>query len=264
MSEWVAVMEALEEQLTRELPLVESARNRCPLVRLFPDTGELRRELYRKHLQFFAAGKVHQERAFIAANRVGKSEAGSYETTLHLTGRYDEYAPWWNGRRFEGPIQAWAAGDTGKTVRDILQVKFLGPLTNPGTGMIPKHLIVDRTPKSGVPDAVETIYIRHVEREHGAPCISTLTLKSYDQRRESFQGTAVHVILLDEEVPEDIYTECLLRTMVLPGQEARPLEQREMGLVMLTFTPLMGLTPVVLSFMPGGNQVEGEVVEVAA
>jgi phage terminase large subunit-like protein len=249
---WSDAVMAVEQVLAQ----TEATRQGYQLRRLFPDEGELRRELYVKHLQFFAAGKVHHERAFIAANRVGKSEAGTYESTLHLTGAYDEYAPWWNGRRFEGPIQMWAAGDTGKTVRDILQVKFLGPVTQPGTGMIPKHLIVD--------NAVETIYVQHVEKEHGAHCVSTLTLKSYDQRREAFQGTAQHVILLDEEVPQDIYTECLLRTMVLPGQENRPLADREMGIVMLTFTPLMGLTPVVLSFMPGGNQVEGEVLEVAA
>jgi hypothetical protein len=58
----------------------------------YPDAGPLRRALYPKHVDFFAGGAVHQERAFIAANRSGKSTAASYEVTAHLTGRYPS---WW-------------------------------------------------------------------------------------------------------------------------------------------------------------------------
>ena len=32
--------------------------------------------------------------------------------TCHLTGRYP---PWWEGRRFSGPVRAWAAGKTNET-----------------------------------------------------------------------------------------------------------------------------------------------------
>jgi phage terminase large subunit-like protein len=231
--------------------------------KIFPETGPLRRELYSKHMAFFAAGGIldedgkyrFTERAFIAANRVGKSEAGSFEITSHLTGRYPD---WWPGRRFETPVNVWVAGDTGKTTRDILQQKFMGPLTTPGTGMLPKWSIVDKKVKSGVADALENVWVRHVSGG-----LSTLTFKSYDQRREAFQGTAQHLIWLDEECPEDIYTECLLRVMVLPGQEQLDPADRQMGSLILTFTPLLGLTPVVLSFMPGGNMIEGEVVTVA-
>src|ERR1043165_6849237 len=81
-------------------------RNR--LKSLYPDEGPLRRALYRKHLAFFAAGRDHQERCMMEANRVGKTFAGGYETALHLTGRYSD---WWEGRRFVGPIEAWAVGD---------------------------------------------------------------------------------------------------------------------------------------------------------
>lgn len=67
-------------------------RARNKLERMFPDQGPLRRELYPKQLEFFRAGRDHRERAFIAGNRCGKSEAGAYETALHLTGRYPH---WW-------------------------------------------------------------------------------------------------------------------------------------------------------------------------
>lgn len=191
---------------------------------------------YPKHRACMQAGAEHRERLFIAANRVGKTQGAAYESALHLTGRYDDYAPWWSGRRFDGPIKMWASGDTGKTTRDILQVALLGPHGQHGTGMIPGHLIERTTAKAGLPDAVESIYVQHVSGD-----LSVVQLKSYDQRREAFQGTAQDFIWLDEEPPEDIYTECLLRTMTTNG------------LILLTFTPLMGLTPLVLSFLPGGR-----------
>lgn len=201
----------------------------------YPDSGPLRRELYHKHLEFFAAGAEYRERLMLAANRVGKSEGvGGYETSLHLTGRYPD---WWKGRRFNRPVSWWAAGDTSKTVRDILQFKLLGPVGNIGTGLIPADAIV-RAPRAagGLPDAIDSVIVKHVSGGH-----SRLVFKSYDQRRESFQGTEQDGIWLDEEPPLDIYTECLLRTMTNDG------------MVLLTFTPLQGMSEVVLQFLPGGK-----------
>ena len=170
----------------------------------------------------------------LAANRVGKSEGvGGFELTHHLTG---VYPAWWEGYRFDRPVKAWAAGDTGKTVREIIQAKMLGEPGQQGTGLIPGAKIVRTTNKAGVPDAVETVYVKHVSGMN-----SQLVLKSYDQRREAFQGTEQDVIWLDEECPMDIYAECLLRTMTTNGR------------IMCTFTPLMGLTDMVLQFLPGGK-----------
>lgn len=200
----------------------------------YPDTGALRRELYPRHLEFFRLGKTNTERLALCANRVGKTEGmGGYETTLHLTG---DYPPWWEGRRFDHPIDAWAAGDTGQTVRDILQAVLLGPPGHHGTGLIPGDLIRRTTPRSGIPDGIETISVQHTSGG-----ISTVGLKSYDQRRESFQGTAKHVIWLDEEPPLSVYMECLTRVMTVNG------------MVLSTFTPLEGLSETVVSFIPDGN-----------
>jgi hypothetical protein len=97
----------------------DATTERLTLGTYYPDAGPLCRALHPKHLAFFAAGAVHRERLFMAANRVGKTEGvGGYETTLHLTG---DYPPWWEGRRFDRPISAWAAGKTGETTRDIVQ-----------------------------------------------------------------------------------------------------------------------------------------------
>ncbi len=170
----------------------------------------------------------------LGGNRCGKSHGGAYETVCHLTGLYPE---WWTGRRFTKPTAGWAAGDTSKTVRDIMQAKLLG--SDSETGMIPPDLILGKTPKAGVPNAYEIVRVKHVSGG-----VSILSFKSYDQKRQSFQGTSQNFIWLDEECPEDIYTECVMRTMKTPEFEG--------GVVFLTFTPLMGLSKVVQQFLPDG------------
>lgn len=205
-------------------------RKRNKIKTLFPDLGPLRRELYPKHLEFFAAGKSNRERCFMAANRVGKTVAGGYEIACHATGNYPA---WWTGRKVEGPELYWVAGDTGKTTRDILQAELLGPVGKFGTGLIPADHLVRTTAKSGISDAVEFAYVRH--SGGGESCIN---FKSYDQRREAFQGGKPKGSWLDEESPQDIYTETLTRTMTNDG------------FILLTFTPLLGVSDVVKAFMP--------------
>src|SRR5690349_21254852 len=125
-------LSALERALASELKR-RSDTNK--LFSLYPDDGPLRRELYPKHLDFFRAGATEMERAAIAANRVGKTWGlGGYETALHLTG---EYPDWWEGRRFDHPIDAWAAGDTSETTRDIVQLALFGQQGDLGTGLVP-------------------------------------------------------------------------------------------------------------------------------
>jgi phage terminase large subunit-like protein len=65
--------------------------------------------------------------------------------------------------------------------------------------------------------------------------VEAASSESYDQKRISFQGFEQDVILgwTDEEPPLDIFSECLLRTMTTGG------------IVMLTFTPLQGITALI-------------------
>lgn len=225
----IELLELLEEKERR----LKSRK----LLSYYPDTGPLRRELYQKHMAFFEAGPKFRERLMLAANRIGKTEGvGGYEATLHLTG---DYPKWWTGRRYSRPVDAWAAGDTNKTVKEIIQYKLLGPSHEKGSGLIPSDKIMKTTAKTGVSEAVDTIYVKHASGG-----ISQITLKSYDQRREAFQGTEKDFIWLDEEPPLDIYTECLLRTMT------------NNGMLMLTFTPLMGMSETVMAFLPGGRLEE--------
>ena len=217
---------------------VERRKSRRKIYEFYPDTGPLRRELYKPHMAFFGAGKWARERCMIAANGIGKTEGvGGYELALHLTGLYPD---WWEGRRFKHPIKAWAAGDTAQTTRDILQEKLLGSPGMEGTGVIPGDTVKDIKKKPGnIPDAIESIKVKHISGG-----LSKLGFKSYDQGRRTFQGTEQHVILLDEEAPSAVYDECLMRTRTVDG------------MILNTFTPLMGLTDVVLKFMPNGKMPE--------
>jgi hypothetical protein len=94
---------------SRELILAElEYRATHRIESFYPETGPLRRELYPRHMEFFAAGARHNERLFLGGNRVGKSEGvGAFECVLHLTGKYPA---WWRGRRFSHPVAVWAAG----------------------------------------------------------------------------------------------------------------------------------------------------------
>lgn len=172
----------------------------------------------------------------------GKTIAGGYEMACHLTGRYP---PWWEGRKFRHPIRAWACGKTNETTRDIVQTTLLGDIEYQGSrkmvdgaGVIPKACIGlhsgSVTWKQGVADLIDTIKIQHVSGGW-----SKLGLKSYQQGRGAFEGTAQHVIWDDEEPPMDVYGEQMIRTATTKG------------IMMVTFTPLAGLSDVVQQFLPG-------------
>jgi phage terminase large subunit-like protein len=228
-AEWTALAE-----------IAFAEHDRTKLYRLYPDTGPLRRDLYPKHMEFFAAGAIHQERAFIAGNRVGKTYAGCYEVACHLIGWYPD---WWVGRRFSRPISAWASGEDTKAVRESLQITLVGPSSAIGTGLIPGANIVGTTARGGVPEAIDAVAVKHKDG------VSRLVFKTYDQGRESFQASKVDVMLFDEEPPIAIYTEGLTRTMsTVPGEPS--------GIVICTFTPLRGLSGTVLLYLPGGKPPE--------
>jgi phage terminase large subunit-like protein len=211
---------------------------------LFPDEGPFKRELYHKHVGFMNAGSQYSQRAIIAANRTGKTLMGAYEMTCHLTGNYPD---WWEGRKFHRPIQAWAASVNNESTKNILQFELVGDLYDPGTGLIPKDLLDLKRliRKAGVTNALETLYVKHISGGY-----SKLDFKSYEQGRDAFQGTKKQVIWLDEEPKEaNIYSECLTRTM----------DKYDPGIIYCTFTPLFGLSDVVLTFLPEGKFPRGGV-----
>ncbi len=178
----------------------------------------------------------------MAANRVGKTwGVGGYETALHLTGRYP---PWWPGRRFDRSISAWVGGDTKTTTRDIIQHALLGvggegASGELGTGLIPgDDILGNPSSMQGVPGAFDTVIVQHATGGR-----STLQFKSYDQGRKTWQGTKKDLMWLDEEPPIDVYEEAMIRLTATDGAS-------ENGLMICTFTPLLGLSKVALKFLP--------------
>ena len=162
---------------------------------------------YPKQAAFHAAGDKHRERLLMCASRFGKTICGSAELAFHLTG---DYPQWWNGKRFDKPVRAWAAGVTAESTRDVLQEKLIGPPFREiewGTGMIPKAAIAGIATSSGIPAAIDTVTIRHVSGG-----LSSLQFKSYERGREKWQGAALEVVYFDEEPDEGIYSEGLTRT----------------------------------------------------
>lgn len=188
---------------------------------------------YEKQQEFFAAGRTVRERLLMAGNQLGKSEAGAFETACHLTGEYPE---WWIGRRWERPVRGWAVGETSLVTRDVSQKKLCGSpgvIADHGTGYIPKDRFVDKPSLSrGVTDAYDTIQVRH--KSGGT---SVLVFKSYEQGRQKMQGDSIDFGWCDEEPDEDVYSEIRTRTNATGG------------MVYTTFTPLKGMSAVVMRFL---------------
>jgi phage terminase large subunit-like protein len=184
---------------------------------------------YAKQAEFHAAGATHRERLFLAGNQLGKTVAGSFETAIHLTGRYPED---WKGRVFKHAPVGWAAGVTGETTRDTVQRLLLGRPGQIGTGAIPRSCILDTSRALGVADLMDTVRIAHTSGRE-----AILAFKFYEKGREKWQAETLDFVWDDEEPPLDIYTEGLTRTNATGG------------LNWLTATPLKGMTDVIKSFV---------------
>ena len=107
-----------------------------------------------------------QQRLLMAGNRIGKSFSGAMEMAYHVTGLYPT---WWEGKRFNRPIRAWAGGVSNETTRDVCQKELIGQPDDPsakGTGSIPLKYIVDTIRKAGVPNALNSVIIKHVSGGH--------------------------------------------------------------------------------------------------
>lgn len=191
---------------------------------------------YSKQLDFHAAGQIAVERLFLAGNRTGKTYSGCLEVAIHLTGIYPS---WWVGKKFTYPITCWVASENYEVTRNILQKQLLGGYSeNEGfiNGLIHPDLVLKKAMLSGVNGAVDYVHIKHA-----SGYVSTLYFKSYKQGREKFQGARCNVILLDEEPPKDIYTECSMRLADVDGMGQ--------GILMLTMTPLKNYTEVIAHFL---------------
>lgn len=189
-------------------------------------------EPYAKQLEFHASGKTFKQRLLMAGNQTGKTWCGGAEYAMHMTGLYPKD---WPGYKFNRPIRGWAAGVTSESTRDIVQRVLIGTKADGwGTGMIPKNCLKKdhMTLARGVSDLYDTILVKHITGG-----LSEFKLKSYERGQEKWQGETLDILWFDEEPPEDVYTEGYTRTVV------------KNGLIMITFTPLQGMSKVVSKYL---------------
>lgn len=213
------------------------------------DYHKLQDHLYARHykpnpkqLEFHATGLVAKERLLSGGNRSGKSLSCSREGSAHLTGFYDDN---WNGYKYDRPINMWVAGVTNAETYQTLKGYYIGDHSQ--IGFIHPSLIVDKELQKHI------YYIRHASGG-----VSKLRFKSYEQGQDAWQAEKLDLIHLDEEPPPRIYSEAITRTISTSKDHH--------GMIMLSMTPLKGMTSLMLKFMQNvivdenGNEQEARKV----
>lgn len=205
----------------------------------FPDDGPFSRYLYPKSLEFFSATGEGLYKVFslFGGNRTSKTFSPCYAIACWTTGEYPE---WWDGLRFQKPVRVWCAGETGTLVRETLQRYLIGSKERLGQGcLIPGENIIAPRWQTKPAGLCENVIIR------GRFGDSQIFFKSFDQGRVRFASDLADIILLDEEPPVGIFSECLTRTGTTKG------------IVICAFTALKGVTPLVAMLLPqfaGGDE----------
>lgn len=164
-----------------------------------------------------------------AANQVGKTTAAAAEVAMHATG---DYPFWYTGNQIKRPILIQVSGVTNDTTRDICQAELCGDPEDEelfGTGTIPKSAIVNTQRKPGIPNAFDSIKVRH-KAGHSV----TIKFRAYEAGFKKFMGHRNDVVWCDEEPPADIWSQ------ILRSQIAKP-----EGIILCTFTPENGATQLV-------------------
>lgn len=192
---------------------------------------EEKRQEYLHWINAFNVTKDYKQIMALCANQVGKTTFGLCYVVMSTTGIYPD---WYDGYKFESANTWWLGGVSQKDVRDVLQERLLGPVGDFGSGFLPHKCIEFETLKDAQRDTtpIGTFRVKHKNGGH-----STVTFKSYAEGREAWQAKPGISILLDEEPPIEIYVEALMRTIASDGR------------VLLTFTPMKGVSDTITNFL---------------
>ena len=177
-------------------------------------------------------GGLARKRVLMAGNQCGKTMSAAAETAMHLTGLYPD---WWEGHRFKKPVDWLVGSTTNETGRDICQKELFGDPDDErklGTGTIPIDAIGERIRKPGVPNAYSAAMVKHVSGG-----LSKVSFRAYEQGPQKHMGLRIDGGWLDEEPPQEIWSQYLRATFATNG------------ILLLTFTPESGVTQVVHHFM---------------
>lgn len=205
----------------------------------FTQDGTLNdRKYYAKQWEFMMMGKEAMQRAMVAGNQVGKSLTCGYEVTVHALGIYP---PGWDGYRPQEAPVIWVCATGPEALRQGAQTLLFGrsfDKDNPefGTGLLPRDKIGEVTKRQATNDLIQKVEIHHASGR-----MSQIHFKTFKMTREAFESATIHFVWLDETAPYFIYTEALTRLVKYAGR------------IVLSFTPLKGLTDTVTKFIPGGR-----------
>lgn len=199
--------------------------------------------LYDWQTDFVRQTATHSQCCLIAANRIGKTYLGTYMDAIHALG---EYPDGWEGHRFSHAPLIWGLGYSGEKTRDLLQTPLVGKKIGDRFegGIIPADRIVGYESMTGTPNAVRTLFVKHVSGD-----VSRIQFWSYSQGQHALMGDAVDWFHIDEE-PRDssIFPQVLVRTASGDGGAG--------GRGILTFTPENGRTELVIQFMDSPSRAQ--------
>lgn len=164
--------------------------------------------------KFFETGLTSTRRGMIAANRAGKTIASTFESAYHLTGRYPKG---WKGFVWDKPIVVMCAGESWEQVAKTLQSKLLGcddikQGYKLGTGSIPRECIDEKSYRS------DGANVLSIEIWHVSGGKSKLYFSNYTQQVRHLQGFELDLVVLDEQPPDETFSELVVRTAARNGQ----------------------------------------------
>lgn len=169
--------------------------------------------VHKKQIEFHKSSK--RVRFVFGGNRTGKTECGAVECVYMARGIHPFRE---NKPRTDG----WVVSLSTRVQKDVAQKKVLSYLDPKWIEGIVMSSGSQASPENGI---IERILVKNVSGE-----ISTIGFKSVEEGRDKFQGASLDYVWFDEEPPEDIYTECVMRTLDRKGD------------IFCTMTPLLGKT----------------------
>lgn len=168
---------------------------------------------HKKQLAFHKCKK--RNRWVFGGNRSGKTQCGAAEAVWIARGTH----PYRKNRK---NAFGWVVSLTTQVQRDVAQQKILYYLR--------PDWIEDIVMLSGRKDNPARGVIDQIVVKNVFGGTSVIGFKSCDQGREKFQGSSLDFVWFDEEPPQDIYEECVMRVADKRGD------------IFGTMTPLKGLT----------------------
>lgn len=201
----------MEDTLRKILQIEKELKKRRSFTALKEYNGG--EKIHEKQLAFHKCKK--KNRWVFGGNRSGKTECGAVESVYMSRGIH----PYRENRK---DVFGWVVSLSTQVQRDVAQAKILN--------YIDPSWIEDVTMLSGKKDGLKYGVIDQIRIKNVFGGTSVIGFKSCDQGREKFQGSSLDFVWFDEEPPEDIYRECVMRVLDKKGD------------IFGTMTPLKGLT----------------------